>query len=66
MLALLSDDGRLFVGYLGTEPSLFRMFATESRFIDFDERKKELREFEEAIWRSGREKPEGGMIKWSF
>uniref|UniRef100_A0A914HF17 Protein PTHB1 n=1 Tax=Globodera rostochiensis TaxID=31243 RepID=A0A914HF17_GLORO len=55
LLALLSDEGNLFIGYLGTEPSLFRMPVTESRFIDFESRKKELREFEEIIWRSGRE-----------
>uniref|UniRef100_A0A183BQH7 Bardet-Biedl syndrome 9 n=1 Tax=Globodera pallida TaxID=36090 RepID=A0A183BQH7_GLOPA len=55
LLALLSDEGNLLIGYLGTEPSLFRMPVTESRFIDFESRKKELREFEEIIWRSGRE-----------
>lgn len=40
---------------LGTEPSLFRMPVTESRFIDFELRRKELREFEEIIWRNSRE-----------
>lgn len=36
MLTVLSDDCRLIVGYLGTEPSLFRMPLTETRFIDFE------------------------------
>lgn len=60
LLAILSDDGRLLIGYLGTEPALFRMPATETRFIDFEERKRELREFEEAIWQSSQAKSDGG------
>lgn len=49
LLAILAEDSYLIVGYLGTEPSLFRMPATESRFIDFDERRRELKESEEII-----------------
>uniref|UniRef100_A0A915ED19 Protein PTHB1 n=1 Tax=Ditylenchus dipsaci TaxID=166011 RepID=A0A915ED19_9BILA len=49
LLSILSDDCRVFIGYLGTEPSLFRMPITESRFIDFEQRKRDMREFEETI-----------------
>uniref|UniRef100_A0A7E4VZD8 Protein PTHB1 n=1 Tax=Panagrellus redivivus TaxID=6233 RepID=A0A7E4VZD8_PANRE len=49
MLTLLSDDCRVSVGYLGTEPSLFRMPVTDSRFIDFEARQKELNEYEASI-----------------
>ncbi|KAL3069482.1 hypothetical protein niasHS_018207 [Heterodera schachtii] len=66
MLALLSDEGNLFIGYLGTEPSLFRMPVTESRFIDFESRKKELREFEEIIWRSTKKSKEGDQQQQSI
>ena len=59
LCALADDGGRLMVGYLGTEPSLFRMPATQARHIDFEERRRQLREFEEAIWRSERAKPGG-------
>ncbi|CAK5089678.1 unnamed protein product [Meloidogyne enterolobii] len=56
MIALLSENSdKLLVGYLGTEPSLFKMPASETRFIDFEEKKKELREFEKIIFLSGRE-----------
>ena len=55
MLALLSDDNKVFVVYLGTEPALFRMPVTQSRFIDFEARRKELREFEEIIWKHNKE-----------
>uniref|UniRef100_A0AC34RDC7 Uncharacterized protein n=1 Tax=Panagrolaimus sp. JU765 TaxID=591449 RepID=A0AC34RDC7_9BILA len=49
MIVMLSDENRLSVGYLGTEPSLFRMPVTDSRYIDFPERQKELQEYEERI-----------------
>nr|CAD2189261.1 unnamed protein product [Meloidogyne enterolobii] len=56
MIVLLSENSdKLLVGYLGTEPSLFKMPASETRFIDFEEKKKELREFEKIIFLSGRE-----------
>lgn len=55
LLSILSDDCRIFVGYLGTEPSLFRMPVTESRFIDFEQRRKQLREYEELIWKFARD-----------
>ncbi|KAH7727683.1 hypothetical protein AAVH_04727 [Aphelenchoides avenae] len=55
MLTSLSDDCRVSVGFLGTEPSLFRMPVTESRYIDFEKRKKELREFEDTIRKSAKE-----------
>ncbi|KAI6240402.1 Protein PTHB1 [Aphelenchoides fujianensis] len=49
MVTALSDDCRLVIGYLGTEPSLFRMPITETRYIDFEKRRAELDEFEEVI-----------------
>ncbi|KAL7077385.1 hypothetical protein ACQ4LE_002882 [Meloidogyne hapla] len=56
MIVLLSENSNnLLVGYLGTEPSLFKMPASETRFINFEEKKKELREFEKIIFLSGRE-----------
>ncbi|CAD5211463.1 unnamed protein product [Bursaphelenchus xylophilus] len=55
MMTVLSDECRLSVGYLGTEPSLFRMPITETRFIDFESRRKEMEEFEKVIKRSSKE-----------
>lgn len=55
MLAILSNDFHAFIGYLGTSPSLFRMPQTESRYIDFEKRKNEMREFEQIIWKFSRE-----------
>ncbi|KAI6240427.1 hypothetical protein M3Y99_00475000 [Aphelenchoides fujianensis] len=49
MVTALSDECRLVIGYLGTEPSLFRMPITETRYIDFEKRRAELDEFEEVI-----------------
>jgi len=61
LLAILSEDSHLVVGFLGTEPSLFRMPATESRFIDFDERRRELKEAEEIIQKCDKD---GGGKQW--
>ncbi|KAI1704609.1 protein pthb1 like protein [Ditylenchus destructor] len=58
LLSILSDDSKVFIGYLGTEPSLYRMPVTESRFIDFEERKSKMREYEETIWKHSRDNPE--------
>ena len=49
MITLLSDEFRVSVGYLGTEPSFFRMPVTDSRFIDFEARQQELATYEEQI-----------------
>lgn len=49
MITALSDECKLVIGYLGTEPSLFRMPLTETRFIDFEQRRKELIQFEKSI-----------------
>lgn len=49
MIVMLSDEDRISIGYLGTEPSLFRMPVTDSRFIDFEARQKELQQYEEMI-----------------
>ncbi|KAI6195162.1 hypothetical protein M3Y96_01201600 [Aphelenchoides besseyi] len=49
MITALSDDCKLMVGYLGTEPSLFRMPITETRYIDFEKRRAEMQEFENTI-----------------
>ncbi|KAI6218406.1 hypothetical protein M3Y99_01712500 [Aphelenchoides fujianensis] len=49
MVTALSDECRLVIGYLGTEPSLFRMPITETRYIDFEKRRAELDEFEDVI-----------------
>lgn len=57
LLSILSDDSKVFIGYLGTEPSLYRMPVTESRFIDFEERKSKMREYEETIWKHSRDNP---------
>lgn len=49
MLTCVSDDFRLLIGCLGTEPSLFRMPVTEARFIDFEKRRQEMEQFERTI-----------------
>ncbi|CAD5207256.1 unnamed protein product [Bursaphelenchus okinawaensis] len=49
MVTILSDDCRLTSGYLGTEPSIFRMPVTETRFIDFEARREEIENFEKTI-----------------
>ncbi|VDK50194.1 unnamed protein product [Anisakis simplex] len=48
MLAILSER-RLSISYLGTEPSLFRLPASQTRFIDFQERQIEFSNLETAI-----------------
>uniref|UniRef100_A0A915AKL1 PTHB1 C-terminal domain-containing protein n=1 Tax=Parascaris univalens TaxID=6257 RepID=A0A915AKL1_PARUN len=48
MIAILSER-RLSVSYLGTEPSLFRLPASQTRFIDFHERQAEFMRLESAI-----------------
>ncbi|MCP9264342.1 Protein PTHB1 [Dirofilaria immitis] len=48
MLVILSNS-RISVSYLGTEPSLFRLPAPQTRFIDFQQRYKELMELEALI-----------------
>lgn len=55
LLSLLSDDYRIFVGYLGTEPSLFRMPITDTRYINLEARKNQLHEYEKIIWKCKRE-----------
>lgn len=55
MITVLSDDGKIVVGYLGTEPSLFRMPITESRFIDFDKRRQEIEQWEQRIKQGSKE-----------
>uniref|UniRef100_A0A915PMZ1 Uncharacterized protein n=1 Tax=Setaria digitata TaxID=48799 RepID=A0A915PMZ1_9BILA len=48
MLVILSNS-RISVSYLGTEPSLFRLPAPQTRFIDFQQRHKEFMELEALI-----------------
>uniref|UniRef100_A0AC34FI07 PTHB1 N-terminal domain-containing protein n=1 Tax=Panagrolaimus sp. ES5 TaxID=591445 RepID=A0AC34FI07_9BILA len=70
MITLLSDEFRCSVGYLGTEPSFFRMPVTDSRFIDFEARQKELAGYEEEIAtntkNSSSTDPDNAEIKISF
>lgn len=56
MIAILSER-RLSVSYLGTEPSLFRLPASQTRFIDFHERQAEFMRLESAI----RKKPSDAL-----
>uniref|UniRef100_A0A9J2P4A1 Protein PTHB1 n=1 Tax=Ascaris lumbricoides TaxID=6252 RepID=A0A9J2P4A1_ASCLU len=56
MIAILSER-RLSVSYLGTEPSLFRLPASQTRFIDFHERQAEFMHLESAI----RKKPSDAL-----
>uniref|UniRef100_A0A0K0G2M1 Protein PTHB1 (inferred by orthology to a human protein) n=1 Tax=Strongyloides venezuelensis TaxID=75913 RepID=A0A0K0G2M1_STRVS len=49
MVTVLSDEGKCSVIYLGTEPHLFKFSVSENRFINFEERKKELKEYEAKI-----------------
>lgn len=56
MLVILSEN-RLSIGYLGTEPSLFCLPASQTRFIDFEERQKELAQLELSIRKKN---PEAG------
>lgn len=48
MIAILSLSC-LSIIYLGTEPSLFRLPASQTRFINFEERYKEFQELETTI-----------------
>ncbi|VDM24870.1 unnamed protein product [Toxocara canis] len=56
MVVILSER-RLSIGYLGTEPSLFRLPASQTRFIDFHERQAEFMRLESAI----RKKPSDAL-----
>uniref|UniRef100_A0A0K0DSQ7 CPSF_A domain-containing protein n=1 Tax=Strongyloides stercoralis TaxID=6248 RepID=A0A0K0DSQ7_STRER len=49
MITVLSDQGKCSTIYLGTEPHLFKFSVSENRFIDFEERKRELKEYEAKI-----------------
>uniref|UniRef100_A0A0N4Z6G3 CPSF_A domain-containing protein n=1 Tax=Parastrongyloides trichosuri TaxID=131310 RepID=A0A0N4Z6G3_PARTI len=49
MMTVLDRDGKCLVIYLGTEPHLFKFSVSENRFIDVDERMKEIKEYESII-----------------
>ena len=88
MVVILTGENKIIVGYLGTEPALFRMPVTQSRsawinlsnlefvdfptitlrFIDFEARKAELREFELAIWRNSKDNPGNSLLSlvWEY
>ncbi|KAM3722132.1 Protein pthb1 [Dirofilaria immitis] len=65
MLVILSNS-RISVSYLGTEPSLFRLPAPQTRFIDFQQRYKELMELEALIRKKPIEPTEGNISKNSL
>lgn len=58
MLVILSNS-RISVSYLGTEPSLFRLPAPQTRFINFQQRYKEFIELEALIRKKPLESVEG-------
>ncbi|VDN42171.1 unnamed protein product [Gongylonema pulchrum] len=58
MLVILSHS-RISVSYLGTAPSLFRLPASQTRFIDFEQRHKEMMEYESIIRKKPAESVEG-------
>lgn len=60
MISVLSEDCKFIICFLGTEPSLFRMPLTEARFIDFDQRRKEMEQFEKEIKEHAQENVSGG------
>ncbi|VDN94925.1 unnamed protein product [Brugia pahangi] len=62
MLVILSNS-RISVSYLGTEPSLFRLPAPQTRFIDFQQRYKEFIELEALIRKKPLESTEGIIWK---
>jgi hypothetical protein len=66
MITVLSDECKVIIGYLGTEPSLFRMPITESRFIDFDKRRQEMEQWEQRIKQSSKENGPVVGSKMSF
>uniref|UniRef100_A0A0R3RK48 Protein PTHB1 n=1 Tax=Elaeophora elaphi TaxID=1147741 RepID=A0A0R3RK48_9BILA len=65
MLVILSNS-RISVSYLGTEPSLFRLPAPQTRFIDFQQRHKEFIELEALIHKKPLESVEGTTPKNSL
>ncbi|CAG9537293.1 unnamed protein product [Cercopithifilaria johnstoni] len=65
MLVILSNS-RISVSYLGTEPSLFRLPAPQTRFIDFQQRYKEFTELEALIHKKPLELIEGTTPKNSL
>lgn len=48
MLAILSSE-RLSIAYLGTEPSIFCLPSSQTRFVDFKQRHIELQKLESVI-----------------
>uniref|UniRef100_A0A1I8EI20 PTHB1 N-terminal domain-containing protein n=1 Tax=Wuchereria bancrofti TaxID=6293 RepID=A0A1I8EI20_WUCBA len=62
MLVILSNS-RISISYLGTEPSLFRLPAPQTRFIDFQQRYKEFIELEALIRKKPLESTEGATWK---
>lgn len=65
MISVLSEDCKFIICFLGTEPSLFRMSLTEARFIDFDQRRKEIEQFEKQIKEHAQEDGSGGSTSSS-
>ncbi|KAJ1373160.1 hypothetical protein KIN20_035501 [Parelaphostrongylus tenuis] len=66
VLSMLSTEGRVFIGYLGTEPNLYKVPPLESRFVDFKAKIKEMREIEASIkdiGQAGSEKKSAFVIK---
>ncbi|KAK0426357.1 hypothetical protein QR680_009666 [Steinernema hermaphroditum] len=58
LLGLLSPEGKLSIVYLGTEPSLYRFPDTETRYIDFQAKRKELGELEKMIRKAAKNSKE--------
>uniref|UniRef100_A0A1I7WZU5 Bardet-Biedl syndrome 2 protein homolog n=1 Tax=Heterorhabditis bacteriophora TaxID=37862 RepID=A0A1I7WZU5_HETBA len=52
VLSLLSVDGRISIGYLGTEPNLYKV-PIDNRFIDYKAKIQEMRNLEARIKDSG-------------
>ncbi|TKR92526.1 hypothetical protein L596_007163 [Steinernema carpocapsae] len=51
LMVLLSPEGKISIG---TEPSLYRLPDTETRYIDFQEKRKELADLEKQIKRTAK------------
>ncbi|EPB67773.1 hypothetical protein ANCCEY_13130, partial [Ancylostoma ceylanicum] len=52
VLSMLSTEGRVSIGYLGTEPNLYKV-PVDNRFIDFKTKIQEMRDIEASIKDSG-------------
>ncbi|ETN76515.1 hypothetical protein NECAME_03447, partial [Necator americanus] len=57
VLSMLSNEGKVSIGYLGTEPNLYKV-PVDNRFIDFKAKIQELREIEASVKDTGNIGPE--------